>query len=181
MISAKNFLAISIGSAALLAACSNSDGAVATEAAPPVADWGSTVADFVDAEGNKTGEIGFTGAPGGGVLMRISLSGLGEGWHGIHLHQIGDCSDGANGFKASGSHINPAGNEAADMPNIHAGADGVGVAEIFNGAISLDSGGPLADADGFAVVVHTNADDHITQPIGGAGARVACAAVHLGG
>ena len=63
--------------------------------------------------------------------MRITLSGLSEGWHGIHLHQIGDCSDGAAGFKASGGHIdpqdkehgllNPNGPEAADIPNIHAG------------------------------------------------------------
>jgi Cu-Zn family superoxide dismutase len=33
----------------------------------------------------------------------------------------------------------------------------------------------LLDADGSAVVVHASPDDHLSQPIGGAGARVACA------
>jgi Cu-Zn family superoxide dismutase len=34
----------------------------------------------------------------------------------------------------------------------------------------------LIDQDGAAIVVHASPDDHETQPIGGAGARVACAA-----
>ncbi len=36
---------------------------------------------------------------------------------------------------------------------------------------------PLLDDDGFAVVVHAEPDDHHSQPIGGAGARIACAAI----
>ena len=32
----------------------------------------------------------------------------------------------------------------------------------------------LMDDDGSAIVVHENPDDHVTQPIGGAGGRVAC-------
>jgi len=35
----------------------------------------------------------------------------------------------------------------------------------------------LLDADGSAIVIHANPDDHMTQPIGGAGARVACGAI----
>lgn len=194
MTSAAKILTISAASALILAACGNSGGAGAAEAAaaaaPSLDGWGDASADFVNPEGADTGFVAFTGTPQGGVLVRISLSGLSEGWHGIHLHQVGDCSDGADGFKASGGHIdpenkehgllNPNGPEAADMPNIYAGANGVAVAEILNTSLSLDGGSPLADADGFAVVVHTSPDDGMTQPIGGAGARVACAAVHLG-
>jgi len=35
----------------------------------------------------------------------------------------------------------------------------------------------LMDADGSSVVIHAAADDYNTQPIGGAGARVACAVI----
>jgi len=35
----------------------------------------------------------------------------------------------------------------------------------------------LLDEDGTALIIHENRDDHLTQPIGGAGARVACAVI----
>jgi len=36
------------------------------------------------------------------------------------------------------------------------------------------------DADGSALWIHASPDDHTSQPIGGAGARVACAAIKAG-
>ncbi|WP_428409148.1 superoxide dismutase family protein [Hyphococcus sp.] len=185
--------AISAISALILAGCGKSGADTATfstaASAPSLAGWGDASADLLNAQGEKTGEVALQDAPEG-ILMRVSISGLSEGWHGMHLHQVGDCSDGADGFKASGGHINPeenehgllnpSGYEAADLPNIYAGASGVAAAELFNTKLSLSDGGPLLDADGFAVVVHENADDHMTQPIGGAGGRVACAAFSLG-
>ncbi|MGE0409264.1 MAG: superoxide dismutase family protein [Amphiplicatus sp.] len=152
-------------------------------------------ATFHNAAGEEVGHAVFTEAPGG-VLMRVDLKGLSEGWHGIHFHQIGDCSDGADGFKASGGHIdpdehehgllNPMGAERADLPNIYAGPDGRASAEFYRGGLALTASEesaaangpyPLLDDDGFAVVVHENPDDHQTQPIGGAAARVACASI----
>ena len=35
----------------------------------------------------------------------------------------------------------------------------------------------ILDSDGAAFMIHTDADDHITQPIGGAGARIACGVI----
>ena len=35
----------------------------------------------------------------------------------------------------------------------------------------------LKDSDGSAFVIHANEDDHSTQPIGGAGARIACSVI----
>ncbi len=192
---AQNLAVITAISAVFLGACGKSDGAPAhtgAAAAPMAAPagWADAAADLVNVDGEKAGEIALKDTPHGAVLIRVSISGLSEGWHGMHLHQIGDCSDGAAGFKASGGHINPQGKEhgllnpngyeAADLPNIYAGADGVAVASLLNPSLSLSDGGPLLDADGFAVVVHENADDHMTQPIGGAGSRVACAAFSLG-
>jgi superoxide dismutase, Cu-Zn family len=57
-------------------------------------------------------------------------------------------------------------------------SDGSSQAEMLVPGVSL-SGGKinLLDGDGTAVVFHAEPDDHMTQPIGGAGARVGCAAL----
>ena len=190
-----------------LAACGKKEAAPAPTAPAPIAeeaapappfssaDWTDANGDFVSPSGATIGKIEFKDGLGG-VLMRISLSGLTPGWHGIHLHMVADCSDGADGFKASGGHINPDnaehgllnpdGAHRADIPNIFANAEGNAEAEIFRAGVNLkpsEEGAaingpyPLMDDDGFAVIVHESPDDHVTQPIGGAGARVACAAI----
>lgn len=149
---------------------------------------------FVNAAGATVGHVVFTDAPGG-VLIRVDVAGLSPGWHGMHLHEKGDCSDIAAGFKASGGHVDPdahehgllnqQGSERADLPNIYAADDGRATAEIFRWGVSLypteaaaaENGPyPLLDDDGFAVIIHENPDDHTSQPIGGAAGRVACAA-----
>jgi Cu-Zn family superoxide dismutase len=124
-----------------------------------------------------------------GVLVRLDLKGLKPGWHAIHFHAKGDCSDAA--FTAAGGHINhatpkphgllnPAGPDMGDLPNVHAAADGTAKAELFSALVSFSGQGDrpgLKDADGSALVIHENPDDFMAQPIGGAGARVACAVV----
>lgn len=116
-----------------------------------------------------------------GVLMHVKLEALPPGPHGIHLHAVGACSP---DFKAAAGHVNTSnaqhglrnakGPEAGDLPNLYVGADGRGEAEFFTTLISLDK---LLDADGSAVVIHANADDQMTQPIGGAGDRIACGVI----
>jgi Cu-Zn family superoxide dismutase len=124
-----------------------------------------------------------------GVMLRLELTGLTPGWHAVHFHAKGDCSDAA--FNAAGGHINhatpkphgllnPAGPDFGDLPNVFAGADGAARADVFSALVSLNGQGgrpALLDADGSAIVVHASADDYKTQPIGGAGARIACAVV----
>ena len=54
------------------------------------------------------------------------------------------------------------------------------MAEVFTPFVSLAAGGDkpgLLDADGSALVIHARADDYASQPIGGAGDRVACAVI----
>ena len=112
--------------------------------------------------------------------MRIEAKGLSAGWHGVHLHDKGDCSK--SDFTSAGPHVhgsaaavhgllNPAANDLGDLPNIHAGADGAAAAEVFSSLVTLKA---LRDADGSAVVIHANPDDYMAQPIGGAGPAVAC-------
>lgn len=149
---------------------------------------------IVGAHGRAIGQATFTEAPNG-VLIRLEFleRALPPGWHGLHLHTRGDCSDFAEGFAASGGHLgagrrvahglrNAAGPEAGDLPNIFAGPAGPFAAEMFSPLITLeparnDGRIPLLDGDGTALLIHAAADDHQTQPIGGAGERIACAAL----
>ncbi len=138
--------------------------------------------------GAVIGSANLTEAPKG-VLMKIELKSATPGWHGLHFHEKGDCSKAD--FTSAGGHVhggptmvhgllNPDANEAGDLPNLFVAADGSANAEIFTSFVSLSGAGgrqALADSDGSAIVIHANADDHKTQPIGGAGARIACGVI----
>lgn len=158
------------------------------------AGWANAAASFADASGKTVGHAVMTNAPGG-VLIRVDMEGLSEGWHAIHLHNVGTCADGADGFLASEGHVDPdehahgllnaEGPERADLPNLYAGPDGRATAEFFRAGVALlpseesaaaNGPYPLLDDDGFAIIVHENPDDHQSQPIGGAEGRIACAA-----
>ena len=175
--------------AAVLGACASSpEGANIALQTPPRTAW------IVGQEGLALGQATFTEAPAG-VLIRLEFSrrGMPVGWHGLHLHQNGDCSDFAAGFHAAGGHLgmlgevqhglkNPAGPEAGDLPNLFAAPSGVFGAELFSPHITLrdeplEGRQSLLDADGTALIIHAAPDDQISQPIGGAGARIACAAL----
>jgi superoxide dismutase, Cu-Zn family len=129
--------------------------------------------------GASAGKATLTEAPKG-VLVKIEAKGLTPGWHGLHFHEKADCSKAD--FTSAGAHthgadkavhglLNPAANETGDLPNLYAGTDGTGHAEVFSSLTTLKA---LKDADGSALVIHAAPDDHQAQPIGGAGARVAC-------
>lgn len=121
------------------------------------------------------------------LVMRLQIQpgGLPPGWHGIHFHAIGDCSD-AEKFEKSKAHVNhdqnkhgmlhPDGPDEGDLPNVYANADGSVNAEVSSDTPLIGEGG-LKDGDGSALVIHANEDDHATQPIGGAGARIACGVI----
>jgi Cu-Zn family superoxide dismutase len=143
---------------------------------------------LIDTHNAPVGKVALTDALNG-VLVSVEASGLIPGWHAIHFHETANCSDAA--FKTAGAHVhaatptvhgllNPAGNDLGDLPNIYAGADGKANAQIFSALVAMRPGTPranLLDADGSAIVIHAKADDYTTQPIGGAGDRVACAAL----
>lgn len=138
--------------------------------------------------GADAGSAVVTEAPNG-VLLKVQAKGLAPGWHGLHFHEKGDCSKAD--FTSAGPHVhakatvvhgllNPDGDEAGDLPNLYVAADGTGSAEFFSPYVSIAgaAGRPaLADADGSALVIHANPDDHMAQPIGGAGPRIACGAI----
>ena len=64
--------------------------------------------------------------------------------------------------------------------NLYVGADGAARAEFFTTLVSVAVGGALPallDEDGSAVIIHEHPDDHLTQPIGGAGGRIGCGVI----
>jgi superoxide dismutase, Cu-Zn family len=147
------------------------------------------VAVLQDRAGQTVGEVRLTEGPHG-VLIHVSAKGLPPGPKGIHIHQVGTCDDGDKGFVASGAHLNPTGKkhglmnpegpDAGDLPNLMVHADGSVEVEMFTTLASLTGQGGRAailDDNGAALVIHENRDDHITQPIGGAGARRYCGVV----
>lgn len=181
--------------AALLTACASGGGSRDyTPAAAPRTVW------IVGGSGAAIGQATFTDGPHGVLIRMEFLAGaLPPGWHGLHIHQRGDCSDFAAGFQASGGHeqmerhgehglLNPEGPEAGDLPNIFAAPAGPFAAEVFSPYLTLGSQRipgnanrqarePLLDGDGAALLIHAAADDHASQPIGNAGARIGCAAL----
>lgn len=179
--------------AALTCAC-----ATAPTPAEIAAGIAPRTAWIVGAHGRAIGEATFIEAPTG-VMIRLQFNdgALPPGWHGLHLHARGDCSDFAAGFQASGGHIgmdrrvqhgllNAAGPEAGDLPNLFAPRGGAFAAELFTTRVTLspvplgqrpNRRETLIDRDGSALIIHASADDQTNQPIGGAGARIACAAL----
>lgn len=172
---------------AVTAACAATGNApqAAVERAP-VGATGQAV--LVDASGANIGRVDLRQGPTG-LLIKVEASGLTPGWHGIHIHATAACQA---PFTSSGAHINhgepkqphgllnPAGPDDGDLPNVYAGPDGKVNAELFTTRARISAEGPgqwLWDADGSAIIIHANPDDHSTQPIGGAGDRVACAAL----
>ena len=129
--------------AALLTACATPGQRQRRRAPAPRTVW------IVGADGRAAGQATFTGGPNG-VLIRLEFSerALPPGWHGLHLHDRGDCSDFAAGFQASGGHLgmnrriqhglmNPEGPEAGDLPNMFARPAGVFGAEVFAPYVTL--------------------------------------------
>lgn len=155
-------------------------GAAASQEPPTTA-----TASFVDAEGAASGTAELWAPPGGGVLIKIEVSGLPEdSWVAFHVHETGSC-DHTTGHESAGGHFNPGSNEhgymveggphAGDMPNQYVPADGTLRAEVFNQALTLAEGD--AGIVGRALMVHADADDYKSQPAGNAGDRLACAVI----
>lgn len=150
-------------------------------------------AALAKADGTAGGSATFRQGPNG-VLIRVEATGLTPGWHGLHLHAVGQCE--GPKFDSAGSHIqhagakvphgllNADGNDSGDLPNLYVGADGRGFAEVFTTTAKLvDGDGPgefLLDGDGSTILIHANPDDYVAQPIGGAGDRVLCGVVTAG-
>lgn len=120
---------------------------------------------------------------GDGVRISLKASGMAAGTYGVHVHAIGRCE--APDFRSAGAHWNPTsrqhgkdnpqGMHMGDLPNLVVGADGRGSVDYVIAAATLKSGAtPMLDPDGASVMIHSTADDYVTDPSGNSGGRIAC-------
>ena len=133
-------------------------------------------------EGNKcSGVIRFT-QDGGKLKVVADIEGLTpNAKHAIHVHEFGDCTS-KDGMSAGG-HYNPEGHEhglpekserhAGDLGNLQADNDGKAHYELTVDNASLAGKNALL---GRAVIIHAKSDDG-GQPVGNAGARIACGVI----
>lgn len=154
-----------------------------TPAKPATLATGTFATGTGGAAGTARIEVPASGSP----ILRVKVSGLPAGIHGIHIHTVGKCEGPA--FTTAGGHLNPAGHQhgkdnpagshLGDLPNIT--IDGHGNGELAQ-PLTVDAAtlrAQLADADGAAVVVHADPDDYRTDPSGNSGARIACAVLKV--
>jgi len=142
-------------------------------------------ADFINTAGEKVGKA-LLSEDADGVIISIEASNLPAGMHGFHIHAVGKCE--VPDFTSAGSHFNPTGKQhgvnnpeghhAGDLSNLTVEADGTVDTEISVSGVTLNEGETsLFHPDGTALIIHENADDEVTDPIGNAGARIACAVI----
>ncbi len=149
-----------------------------TPAMPMAAPVKAAVVLLIPTAGNSvTGTVRFTQIDGG-VRVVADVSGLKQGVHGFHIHEFGDITA-ADGMSAGG-HLNPghakhgapdaAERHEGDLGNLTADANGHATLNYIDTVITLN--GPTSII-GRGVVVHADADDLKSQPVGNAGKRVA--------
>ena len=141
-------------------------------------------ADMHDADGRSVGTVTFVQAPYG-VIVSAQLSGLPAGVHAMHIHEVGRCEA---PFTSAGGHYNPsfrqhgvknrAGYHAGDLPNFTAPATGTVRIDAITRDVTLGQGAnSLFTAQGTALMIHSDADDYMSDPGGNAGVRIACGVI----
>lgn len=124
----------------------------------------------------------------GFVRIRGEIEGLTPGLHGMHIHEVGDCS--APDASSAGGHFAPhdaihgaptqsAGlHHAGDLGNIVANEEGIASIDVIDDILTLDGD---SGAIGRAIIIHADADDLVSQPSGNSGDRLACGVIERSG
>jgi superoxide dismutase, Cu-Zn family len=155
-------------------------------------DWRGRFGSFasarlVDAAGERVGKVWFKErGRSGEVAVFATVQDLPPGFHGFHVHAVGDCTGPT--FTSAGGHHNPDdanhGDHAGDLPTLLVNADGSGMLATVTDRFSLAE---LKEGDGSAVMVHELPDNYANIPdryapepdeetlsTGDAGSRLAC-------
>lgn len=125
------------------------------------------------------------------IQINGTISGLTPGYHGFHIHEYGDRS---NGCESAGGHFNPfnsihgdisnssAGRHAGDLGNIIANIKGEAIVSFSDKLLTLYGQNSII---GRSLVVHADRDDlgkgenEESKITGNSGKRVACGVIGL--
>ena len=151
------------------------------------AEQGIAIMEGTGSHSKIRGEVSFV-ETSGGINVRANFRKAPPGLHGFHIHEFGSCDKDGN---AAGSHYNPenvkhghlasdgySGAHAGDLGNIEIDEKGRGEYETTLPGLKL--GGGERSIGGRAVVMHESQDD-FGQPVGNAGARIACGIIRITG
>jgi Cu-Zn family superoxide dismutase len=158
-------------------------------AAPVLAADTTVTMQVISAQGTGAaiGTVRFSDTPAG-LKVVTRLHSLAPGPHGFHVHENPDCGVKLQDGKpvaglAAGGHFDPTGAKAhagphaqghlGDLPLLEVAADGRAERTLTAPRLKV------ADLKGRTIIVHEGGDNYSDQPkpLGGGGARVACAVV----
>lgn len=118
-----------------------------------------------------------------GVYVITSVTGLPRGSapcdspiYAMHIHEGGSCEGrgGTDSFPMTGAHYNPHGCEhphhAGDLPPLFS-AGGIAMSSVLTDRFTA------REIVGKTVVIHSGADDFMTQPSGNSGTKIACGVI----
>lgn len=144
---------------------------------------GEVIVTLVNQEGDNVGSALLKQVEEG-VQITLDATHLPPGKHGFHIHETAACE--GPDFESAGGHFNPTdaehgfdnpnGPHAGDLPNIDVGDDGTIQEEVIADMATLekDQENSLLDEDGTSLMIHSDADDNVSDPAGDAGDRIAC-------
>jgi len=143
----------------------------------------TATATIRDLAGARVGSATFTDTFNG-LLISGTVTGLGLGAHGVHLHAVGKCE---SPFTTAGPHFDTdhkkhgfrirEGPHAGDLPNIDLPPAGTLKFEFLLKGVTVNGPNALLAGDGTSIVFHSGRDDFLTDPDGGSGARLACGVI----
>lgn len=124
---------------------------------------GAAVAELRDASG-VVGTARFVARSNGLLRVKVEVSGLTPGFHGMHVHAVGQC---VAPFTTAGGHHNPTGQahgaHAGDLPPLLVRGDGTANARFEIDTLTL-AGVLDAGSDGSALIIHGGRDNLANIP-----------------